>query len=314
MTVVVWKTVKIHGEQLARVLAKRDHTRPRRVIRGSVMRRAKKDRRIPDFPSGRRHQYRTVWISDVHLGTRGCRARWLLDFLRHVDAEKLYLVGDIIDGWRLHENWYWPQGHNDVVQEILDKAQAGTEVIYIPGNHDEMLRDFVPHQIGGIDLVEHVTHEMVDGRRFHVFHGDRFDVVIRHANWMRMAGDHAVHATVWLGDRLSAVRRKFGYSHWSLSGFLKTKVKTALESVTRFEQAVAHEYAEHDFDGVICGHIHHAEMREIEGITYCNTGDWVESCTALVEHSDGRLELLDWTRELAGRSEQPTHTRTAEPV
>lgn len=257
-----------------------------------------------DLPRGEQRNYRTVWISDVHLGTRGCKARNLLDFLEHVDADRLYLVGDIIDGWRLEKNWYWPQIHNDVVQKILEKAANGTDVIYIPGNHDETLRDVTPRAFGDLYIVDEAVHEMVDGRRFLVIHGDAFDIVVRHPGWWGVVGDHAHHGAIWLSDRFSAARRRLGYPHWSLSAYLKYKVKNALELISRFESAVARECAEREFDGVICGHIHHAEMREIGGVTYCNDGDWVEGCTALAENFDGRLELIDWNAELHRRQRQ----------
>jgi UDP-2,3-diacylglucosamine pyrophosphatase LpxH len=247
-------------------------------------------------------RYRTIWISDVHLGTKGCQADALLDFLKYSECETLYLVGDIVDGWRLRKSWYWPQAHNDVVQKVLRKARKGTEVIYVTGNHDEALREFAGHFFGGVLVTNETVHRMADGRRFLVLHGDAFDAVVKHARWLAFLGDHAYNAALVVNRLVNDVRRRLGYSYWSLSAYLKHKVKNAVELISRFEDAVAHECAERGLDGVICGHIHHAEMRLMNGILYCNDGDWVESCTALVEHMDGRLEIIRW-QELAERYE-----------
>ncbi|WP_346327421.1 UDP-2,3-diacylglucosamine diphosphatase [Iodidimonas sp. SYSU 1G8] len=253
-------------------------------------------------------RYRSIWISDLHLGTKGAQADYLLDFLKYTECERLYLVGDIIDGWRLKKGWYWPQAHNDVVQKVLRKARKGTEIIYITGNHDEALRDFAGHFFGGVLVTNETIHYTADGRRFLVFHGDAFDAVVKHARWLAFLGDHAYHAALSVNRVVNAVRRRLGYSYWSLSAYLKHKVKNAVEFISRFEVAVAQECAERGLDGVICGHIHHAEMREMNGVLYCNDGDWVESCTALVEHHDGRLEILRWLDvverfDLAGKTE-----------
>lgn len=241
-----------------------------------------------------RAHYRAIWISDVHLGTRGCNAEMLLDFLRRTDSDYLYLVGDIIDFWRLRKTWYWRQAHNDVVQKLLRKARKGTRVIYIPGNHDENFRDFKRHRFGRVSILEDTIHVMADGRRFLVIHGDHFDGVVKYAKWLAYLGDTAY---VWLlnaNTGLNWMRRKLGFSYWSLSAYLKHKVKNAVEFVSNYENAVVSEARRRGADGVICGHIHTAEIREIDGILYCNDGDWVESCTALVEHTDGRLEVLRW--------------------
>jgi UDP-2,3-diacylglucosamine pyrophosphatase LpxH len=239
-------------------------------------------------------RYRSIWISDIHLGTRGSQAEALLDFLKYTESDRLYLVGDIVDGWRLKKSWYWPQAHNDVIQKVLRKARKGTDVVYVTGNHDEGLRDFAGHFFGGVLVTNEAVHEMADGRRFLVLHGDAFDAVVKHARWLAFLGDHAYNAALGVNRLVNAVRRRMGYSYWSLSAYLKHKVKNAVEFISRFEEAVAHECAERGLDGVICGHIHHAEMRLMNGILYCNDGDWVESCTALVEHADGRLEILRW--------------------
>ena len=244
------------------------------------------------------YKYRTVWISDLHLGTKGCKAEFLLNFLRHVESEKLYLVGDIVDGWRLKKNWFWPQTHNDVVQKLLRKARKGTEVIYVTGNHDEAFRDFSGFHFGEVFLCDEHVHETADGRQLLVLHGDAFDAVVKHAKWLAFLGDYAYHTALWVNHWVNVLRRKLGYPYWSLSAYLKHKVKNAVEYISRFEDAVAIECAERGLDGVVCGHIHFAEMRQMHGVLYCNDGDWVESCTALVEHFDGRLEIVRWTEEM----------------
>ena len=238
---------------------------------------------------------RTVWISDVHLGTPGCRADVLLDFLKHVHCEQLFLVGDIIDGWQLKRSWYWPQSHNDVVQKLLRKARKGTRVVFVPGNHDEFARRYVEHNFGGIDVVEDCVHVTADGRRLWITHGDLFDGVVQCAKWLAYVGDNLYGLTLELNRWFNALRARMGLPYWSLSKYLKQKVKRAVSYVSDFEEAVAREARRRGVDGVVCGHIHHAEMRMIDGILYCNDGDWVESLTALVEHADGRLEIVDWS-------------------
>jgi UDP-2,3-diacylglucosamine pyrophosphatase LpxH len=242
-------------------------------------------------------RYRTIWISDIHLGTRGCKAKFLLDFLRKTESETLYLVGDIVDGWRLRRYWYWPQPHNDVVQKLLRKARKGTRVVYVPGNHDEILRRFLEINIGQIEVVSEAMHTTADGRRLLVLHGDEFDAVVRYARWLAFLGDWAYHLALAANHGVNVLRRRLGLSYWSLSAYLKQRVKNAVEYISRFEAAVAGAAAQRGADGVVCGHIHHAEIRDIAGVTYCNDGDWVESCTALVEHPDGRLEILRWVED-----------------
>lgn len=239
--------------------------------------------------------HRTIFISDTHLGTRGCKAELLADFLRHNNCKTLYLVGDIIDGWRLQRSWYWPQSHNDVVQEILKKARRGTKVIYIPGNHDESLREYADLSFGEIDMRMEAIFETANGRKFLVLHGDHFDGVVKYAKWLAVMGDWAYASAMVLSDGVNVVRRKFNLPYWSLSAYLKHKVKNAVEYIGNYETAVAREARARDVDGVICGHIHHAEIRTIEEILYCNDGDWVESCTALVEDKEGSLSILRWT-------------------
>jgi len=242
------------------------------------------------------HRYRTVFISDVHLGTRGCRSDFLIDFLRRVHCERLFLVGDIIDGWRLRKSWYWDEQCDEVLRLILRHARAGTEVTYNPGNHDEMFRAWLPLglEIAGVRLRKEAVHVTADNRRLLVIHGDEFDSVVRYAKFLALLGDWAYASALRFNTWFNAVRRRLGYPYWSLSQWLKRQVKEAVKAIDRFEVALANEAGRRGFDGVVCGHIHHAEMRDVNGILYINDGDWVESCTALVEHDDGRLELVDW--------------------
>ncbi|WP_375288834.1 UDP-2,3-diacylglucosamine diphosphatase [Sphingomonas sp.] len=243
---------------------------------------------------GTRERYRTIWISDVHLGTRGCNAEMLIDFLDHVDSDTMYLVGDIIDGWRLKKKFYWPAAHNDVVGRLMKRARRGTRMVYIPGNHDEMFRQFAGLDFGGIAIRRKAIHETADGRRLLVLHGDEFDAITLGHRWLAHVGDFAYNALMALNRWTSAVRRRLGMPYWSLSKHAKAKVKNAVNFISNFEEVVAHAAGSRGVDGVICGHIHTAEIREIEGITYYNDGDWVEGCNALVEHHDGRMELLHW--------------------
>jgi UDP-2,3-diacylglucosamine pyrophosphatase LpxH len=238
--------------------------------------------------------YRTIWISDCHLGTRGCKAEYLLDFLKRTESEQLYLVGDIIDGWRLKRSWYWPQAHNDVVQKLLRKARKGTHVYFIPGNHDEFARGYTDFAFGDIPVLGEAIHQTADGKRYLVIHGDQFDGVVQYAKWLAHLGDHAYTLALTLNRWLNGIGRRLGFNYWSLSAYLKHKVKNAVQFINRFEEAMADVARLRGVDGIICGHIHHAELRQLGDITYGNDGDWVESCTALVEHFDGRLEILRW--------------------
>jgi UDP-2,3-diacylglucosamine pyrophosphatase LpxH len=247
-------------------------------------------------------QWRTIWISDTHLGTAGCNAAHLLEFLRRNDAETLYLVGDIIDGWQLRRNWVWPRSHNDVVQKILRKARKGTKVIFIPGNHDEFARQFAGYAFGDIDVQHEAVHVTADGRRLWVTHGDQFDGVIQHSKWIARLGDGMYTFALWLNQQVNRVRHRFGMHYWSLSQYLKHKVKNAVSFITDFENALVTEARRRGFDGVVCGHIHQAEMRMVDGILYCNDGDWVESLTALAEDHRGELHLIRW----ADRHQTPT--------
>jgi UDP-2,3-diacylglucosamine pyrophosphatase LpxH len=251
------------------------------------------DQSHDDAPASRR--FRTLFISDVHLGTRGCQAELFLNFLRDVDADVIYLVGDIVDGWRMRSSWYWPQAHNDVVQKILRKARKGTRIIYIPGNHDEFLRDYYGTHFGGIEVAETAIHESADGKKFLVLHGDVFDVIVRNARWLAYFGDWAYDFAIFTNRYFNWIRRKLGLTYWSLSKWAKHKVKNAVNFIGEFEQAVALEARKQNVEGVICGHIHHATIHDLYGTRYMNCGDWVESCTALAEHYDGTFELLTWT-------------------
>lgn len=239
-------------------------------------------------------RYRSLFLSDFHLGTKGCQAQALLDFLKHRDADTIYLVGDIVDGWRLRSSWYWPQAHNDVVQKLLRKARKGSRVVYLPGNHDEFLRGFYGTHFGGIEVCETAVHQTASGKRYLVIHGDVFDVVVANARWLAYLGDWAYEAALWISRHLNAVRSRLGLTYWSLSAWGKSTVKNAVNYIGRFEETLAAEAEKHGVDGVICGHIHHAALRDIDGFTYINAGDWVESCTAIAEHYDGRMEIIRW--------------------
>jgi len=241
---------------------------------------------------------RSIFISDVHLGFKGCRAEFLLDFLRRVECQQLYLVGDIIDVWSLTRSFYWPQAHNDVIRTILGKAKHGTRVVYVPGNHDRPFRDHDGLVLGNVEIHREILHETADGRRFLVLHGDEFDAIVRASPLLESLGSTAYSAALRLNRYVNAVRRRFGYPYFSVAAFLKHKVKNAVKYIANFERALAVEARRRGVDGVICGHIHRAEISEIEGITYCNDGDWVESCTALVEDFQGRLSLLRWTEDV----------------
>ena len=250
-------------------------------------------------------KYRTVWISDVHLGTRGCNAEMLLDFLQSIQCDTLYLVGDIVDGWRLRKGWYWPDAHNEVIRRILKMAHQGTRVVFVVGNHDEILRPYAGMSFGGVHLMQEAIHETADGRRLLVTHGDGFDGVVLYARWLAFLGDAAYSLLLRTNGWFNTVRRQFRLPYWSLSAYLKKKVKNAVQFVCDYEEAVAHAAAERQLDGVVCGHIHCAEIRQIGAITYYNDGDWVESCTALVEQRDGAMEIVHWADEMAQRSPAP---------
>jgi len=246
-------------------------------------------------------RFRSIWISDLHLGSSACQALLLLDFLRHTESTHLYLVGDIVDGWQLRRRWFWPQAHNDVVQKVLRKARKGTSVVYVPGNHDAFGRHFGDISFGGIEVRDEIVHTTADGRRLLVVHGDLFDGVIQCAKWLAFVGDRLYILALHLNRWLNAVRARLGFPYWSLSQFLKHKVKNAVSYITDFEMALAEEARRRGVDGVVCGHIHKAEIRSIGDVLYCNDGDWVESLTALVESEEGELSILHW-KEIAERT------------
>jgi UDP-2,3-diacylglucosamine pyrophosphatase LpxH len=261
--------------------------------------------------SGSQRHYRTVFISDLHLGTPGCQADALLEFLKAHPSDYLYLVGDIVDGWQLRRKWYWPQSHNDVVQKLLKRARKGCRIIFVPGNHDEFARQFAGLHFGGIEVATEAVHVTATGQRLWVVHGDYFDAVVQSAKWLAYLGDNLYEFTLKLNRHLNHLRGRLGLPYWSLSAYLKHKVKTALNYVMEFEAAVAREARQRGHQGVVCGHIHRAEMRDIDGTLYCNDGDWVESCTALVEHPDGRLELVHWNPRATANNTVHTQQVTA---
>ena len=265
---------------------------------------SKTDKRVG--PSGApRRTYRSIFISDVHLGTRGCADEMLIDFLDHCDSEYLYLVGDIIDGWRMKKRFYWPERHNAIVRRIMKRAKRGTQVVYIPGNHDEMFRQFSGMDFGGVTIRRSARHETADGRRLLVLHGDEFDAVVMGHRWLAFMGDAAYNFLLSMNVVINSVRRRLNLPFWSLSKHAKHKVKDAVAFIGRFEETVATAARKHGVDGVVCGHIHTAEERDFDGIAYYNDGDWVESCTALVEHDDGTMEILHWGDEIAARTVVP---------
>jgi UDP-2,3-diacylglucosamine pyrophosphatase LpxH len=260
-------------------------------------------------------RFRSVFISDVHLGFRGCRAGYLLDFLRSIETENLYLVGDIIDLWSLKKSFFWPQEHNDVIRTILGKAKRGTRVIYIPGNHDNVFRDYDGLVFGNVEIRREALHETADGRRFVVLHGDEFDSVIKASPLLEALGNRAYSFVLALNQYVNFLRRRFGFPYWSIAAYLKHKVKNAVTYIANFERALADEANRRRVDGMICGHIHRAEIKSIDGVLYCNDGDWVESCTTLTEDFNGRLALLRWTetKEVVAHSESPADVALGEP-
>lgn len=242
-------------------------------------------------------RYRTIFISDLHLGSPGCKAECLHDFLRHVESDYLYLVGDVVDGWRLSKRWFWPERHDEILHGLLARARRGTAVFYLPGNHDEALRKLIGRTLGGVRFLHDVIHRTADGRRLLVTHGDAFDGVCKDMRWLALLGSIAYDAALAVNTGFNHLRRRLGLGYWPLSAFLKAQVKAAVNFVERYEQTLAAEARRRAVTGVVCGHVHKPEMRIIEGVQYFNDGDWVESCSALVEHMDGRLELLHWAEQ-----------------
>lgn len=243
-----------------------------------------------------RTRYRTVWISDVHLGTKNCQDRALLRFLKSFDADYLYLVGDIVDIWAIRRYIWWPPTHNRIIRRVMKMAKQGTRVRLIPGNHDEHLRQFLPINLGEIELVAEDVHHALDGRKVWIIHGDDFDLVTRYHRWVALLGDHSYEFLLWLNRHFNRLRAALRLGYWSLSAAIKHRVKGAVNFISDFEESLAKEATRRGFDAVICGHIHHAEMKKIGDVLYLNCGDWVESCSAVVEHCDGRFEVLHFPR------------------
>jgi len=268
---------------------------PFKTLPGPASKLLEKSLPASSLALGRVRRHRTIFISDTHLGTRGCKADRLADFLAHNDCSTLYLIGDIVDGWALQRNWYWPEAHNRVVAEILHKVEMGTRVIYVPGNHDEALHEYAGVSLAGVELCSEAIHRTADGRQLLVIHGDQFDGIIAYARWLAYLGDRAYELALMVNTVFNAARKWLGLPYWSLSAYLKLKVKNAASFISDFETALAREARLRGVDGVVCGHIHHAEVRDIAGILYCNDGDWVESCTALTEDPVGRLRIVTWT-------------------
>lgn len=255
--------------------------------------------------------FRTIWISDIHLGARASQARRLLDFIKHHHSEQLYLVGDVFDGWALKRRWFWDQHYNDVVQKLLRRARKGCRVTYIPGNHDDFARAYDGLHLGGIVVRKTCVHTTMDGRRLLVMHGDEFDGIVASSRWIAGLGSIAYEAVLQLNRAFNWVRRQLGYDYWSLSAWLKHRVKDAVNHIDRFEHSAVAEAVRHACDGVVCGHIHRATVREIGRTTYYNTGDWVESCTALVEHFDGSMEIVTWLPDPSTLApDEPASART----
>jgi UDP-2,3-diacylglucosamine pyrophosphatase LpxH len=259
------------------------------------------------------NKFRTGWISDLHLGTRGCNADAVLQFLRDYEFETLYIVGDLLDIWSLRRSRYWPQSHNDVVQKILRKGRKGTRIIYIPGNHDELLREHIG-EYGSLTITRRALHRTADGRKLLIIHGDELDTVIQNVKWLAYIGDVGYQFLLRLNQPVNFLRRRFGLGYWSLSAYAKREIKNAVSFVGKFEEAIVRYARQYQVDGVLCGHIHWAAKREIDGICYYNCGDFVESCTALVEHFDGSIELLSQLYAAPGSApEDPAETDEPRP-
>ena len=241
----------------------------------------------------RHNHYRTAWISDVHLGTRGSNAGALLEFLRDYEVSTLFIVGDLIDAWQMRRGFYWPQQHNDVIQKILRKSRKGTRIIYIPGNHDDLLGKFYG-AYGNITIQKHAIHKLADGRRMLVIHGHELDTVVQNVKWLAFAGDVGYQFLLSLNPAINFIRRRFGLGYWSLSAYVKQRVKDAVSFIGKYEEAIVHYAKKYSVDAVLCGHIHNASVRQFGNVTYYNCGDWVESCTALIERENGALELVNY--------------------
>ena len=265
-------------------------------------------------PLARPKRYRALFLSDIHLGTRSCQADRLLSFLTQHDTDIIYLVGDIVDFWRVRRGPCWPQTHNDVVQKLLGMVRNGARMVFVPGNHDESLRDYCGISFGGIEIMRDCIHETADGRRFLIMHGDEFDVVVRHARWLAFLGDRSYQLALRCNAPLNWLRRRLGFGYWSLSAYLKHRVKRAVNYIGDFEQALADKARRRGADGIICGHIHHAADRMFGSIRYLNCGDWVESCTALAETAQGEFSIIRWQGEPASRQGQRAWAEALEAV
>lgn len=302
---------------LRRMLRRRESSIALKELALLKHRQHQHDRSFYDFNQnpvdpGDIRKHRTAWISDIHLGTTGCKADLLIDFLEHNRFETLYLVGDILDGWRLRRAWYWPHQHDQIVRMILQFAADGTRVVYVPGNHDEGFRQYDRLQLAGIEVHNEITHRGADGREYLILHGDQFDTIVRYARWLALLGDYSYRMALRVNNVVADVRKELGLPYWSLSKALKNRVKNAVEYISSFEYAIAKVAAERGVDVVVCGHIHQAEMRTIDGILYCNDGDWVESCTALVEDQSGQLEIIRWIDHHHSQQTDPQFPRSTQ--
>lgn len=246
---------------------------------------------------GKKTHYKTIFISDTHLGMKGCDAKALLHFLKHTESDELFLVGDIVDGWRMKRKFRWPKHHNEIIRQILKKSNKGTKVYYITGNHDEFLRRWTRWNLrfGNIRILNRYDYQTVNGKKYLVVHGDMFDNLMKaELKWIMHLGDAAYNFLIWANTKFNAVRRFLGFKYWSLSKFLKNKTKQAVSYINKFEFLLADYATKNDYDGVICGHIHSAAIKQIGTVDYINCGDWVESCTAIVETDTGEFILIDW--------------------
>jgi UDP-2,3-diacylglucosamine pyrophosphatase LpxH len=258
---------------------------------------------------------RALFLSDIHLGSRACRAEQLLDFLKTYEPEYIFLIGDIVDFWAMSRSVYWPQSHNTVVQKILKKARHEVKVFLIPGNHDEALREYIGHSFGDITVTRDYVHTATDGKRYVLLHGDEYDQVTTCHRWASHLGDFSYTLLIDLNRALSLLRRKLGIRcHWSLADFAKRNVLRAVSFISDFENAVVRNVKRHGHDGVICGHIHTPVIKRIDGITYINCGDWVDNCTAIVEHYDGRMQLVRWPHPEVHRMQSSEVLGEAHPV
>jgi len=266
-------------------------------------------------PFAFKRSVRTIWISDVHLGFPGCSADYLLDFIRQMRCETLYLVGDIVDFWYLKKKRYWPQSHSNVIRSILGKAKHDTRVVFVPGNHDEVMRQYDGMTIGNIEIINEVIHETADGRRFLILHGDQFDAAVLNSRFLGLIGSKLYDGLLKLNRLVNWVRARMGRDHWSLAAYLKHRVKNAVKFISNFEEAVSREARANHVDGLICGHIHRPQITMNNDAIYLNCGDWVESCTALIEHHDGTIELVRSSDMQAVIKRLPArHTDTLPPL